>query len=61
MATRLAETDVVVVGMGAAGGVAVLPLVDAGLQVIGLEAGTHGGAEGESRGADDAGLRQLSD
>jgi gluconate 2-dehydrogenase alpha chain len=40
MATRLAETDVVVVGMGAAGGVAVLPLVDAGLQVIGLEAGT---------------------
>jgi len=40
MATRLPGTDVVVVGMGAAGGVAVLPLVDAGLEVIGLEAGT---------------------
>src|SRR5687768_18473964 len=40
MATRLAPTDVVVVGMGAAGGTAVLPLVDAGLKVIGLEAGT---------------------
>src|SRR5690606_8224837 len=40
MATRLPGTDGVVVGMGAAGGVAVLPLVDAGLEVIGLEAGT---------------------
>lgn len=40
MATNLPETDVVVVGMGAAGGVAVLPLTRAGLQVIGLEAGT---------------------
>ncbi|MEX2584206.1 MAG: GMC family oxidoreductase [Gemmatimonadota bacterium] len=40
MATRLPATDVVIVGMGAAGGVAALPLVDAGLEVIGLEAGT---------------------
>ncbi|MQA92568.1 MAG: hypothetical protein GEU90_20490 [Gemmatimonas sp.] len=40
MATRLPGTDVVVVGLGAAGGVAVLPLVDAGIEVIGLEAGT---------------------
>jgi gluconate 2-dehydrogenase alpha chain len=40
MARRLKDTDVVVVGLGAAGGVAVLPLVEAGLQVIGLEAGT---------------------
>jgi gluconate 2-dehydrogenase alpha chain len=40
MATRLRSTDVVVVGMGAAGGVAVLPLVEAGLEVVGLEAGT---------------------
>lgn len=40
MATELPETDVVVVGLGAAGGVAVLPLAWAGLQVIGLEAGT---------------------
>ena len=34
------EADVVVVGMGAAGGVAVLPLARAGLRVVGLEAGT---------------------
>lgn len=40
MATRLRNTDVVIVGMGAAGGVAALPLVEAGLEVIGLEAGT---------------------
>jgi gluconate 2-dehydrogenase alpha chain len=39
MATRLKDTDVVVVGLGAAGGVAVLPLTQAGLEVIGLEAG----------------------
>ncbi len=40
MAIRLKDTDVVVVGLGAAGGVAVLPLTQAGLDVIGLEAGT---------------------
>lgn len=40
MAIELPETDVVVVGLGAAGGVAVLPLTRAGLKVIGLEAGT---------------------
>lgn len=39
MATNLPGTDVVVIGLGAAGGVAVLPLVEAGLKVIGLEAG----------------------
>ena len=40
MATNLDEVDVVVVGLGAAGGVAVLPLTRAGLNVVGLEAGT---------------------
>jgi len=40
MATELPGTDVVVVGLGAAGGVAVLPLADAGVNVVGLEAGT---------------------
>jgi len=40
MATNLDEVDVVVVGPGAAGGVAVLPLTRAGLNVVGLEAGT---------------------
>jgi len=39
MATNLRKTDVVVVGLGAVGGVAVLPLARAGLEVIGLEAG----------------------
>ena len=39
MATRLKETDVVIIGLGAAGGVAALPLAEAGLDVIGLEAG----------------------
>jgi gluconate 2-dehydrogenase alpha chain len=40
MAIRLDDTDVVIVGMGAAGGVAALPLTEAGLDVVGLEAGT---------------------
>ena len=39
MTTNLKKTDVVIVGMGAAGGVAALPLARAGLDVIGLEAG----------------------
>ncbi len=39
MPNRLPKTDVVIVGMGAAGGVAALPLTNAGLKVIGLEAG----------------------
>ena len=40
MPTNLPGTDVVVIGLGAAGGVAVLPLAEAGLNVVGLEAGT---------------------
>jgi len=39
MERRLPATDVVVIGLGAAGGVAVLPLVEAGLRVTALEAG----------------------
>src|SRR6476660_4888436 len=39
MATRLKDTDVVIIGLGAAGGVAALPLAQAGIEVIGLEAG----------------------
>jgi gluconate 2-dehydrogenase alpha chain len=40
MAIELKKTDVAIVGLGAAGGVAALPLARAGLQVVGLEAGT---------------------
>jgi gluconate 2-dehydrogenase alpha chain len=40
MATSLSGTDVVIVGLGAAGGVAALPLARAGLDVIGIEAGS---------------------
>jgi gluconate 2-dehydrogenase alpha chain len=40
VATELKKTDVVIVGLGAAGGVAVLPMAQAGLDVVALEAGT---------------------
>jgi gluconate 2-dehydrogenase alpha chain len=40
MTVRLDKTDVVVIGLGGAGGVAVEPLTAAGLDVVGLEAGT---------------------
>src|SRR4051794_20951236 len=40
MATKLKETDVVIIGLGAARRVAALPLAEAGLEVIGLEAGS---------------------
>ena len=39
MPRQLPDADVVIVGAGAAGGVAALPLARAGLRVIGLEAG----------------------
>ena len=40
MAISLKPVDVAVIGLGAAGGVAVLPLTQAGLKVAGIEAGT---------------------
>src|SRR5947208_10252446 len=40
MATTLPKTGVVIVGVGAAGGVAALPLAEAGIDVVGLEAGS---------------------
>jgi gluconate 2-dehydrogenase alpha chain len=40
MAANLKPVDVAVIGLGAAGGVAVLPLARAGLKVAGIEAGT---------------------
>ena len=41
MAVRLPRTEVVVIGLGGAGGVAVEPLTAAGRNVIALEAGTR--------------------
>src|SRR5581483_11372111 len=40
MAIQLKPVDVAVVGLGAAGGVAVLPLCRAGMKVAGIEAGS---------------------
>src|SRR5262245_47529199 len=40
MATALKKTNVVIVGLGAAGGIACLPIAQSGLEVIGLEAGS---------------------
>ena len=39
MATELPKTGVVIIGLGATGGVAALPLAQAGIDVVGLEAG----------------------
>lgn len=39
MVVELPKTDVVIIGLGAVGGVAALPLTEAGLTVVGLEAG----------------------
>ena len=39
MAQKLTEADVVVVGLGAAGGTAVWPLAQSGMRVVGIEAG----------------------
>jgi gluconate 2-dehydrogenase alpha chain len=40
MATRLRDTEVVIIGLGAAGGVAALPIAQAGIDIVSLEAGT---------------------
>jgi gluconate 2-dehydrogenase alpha chain len=40
MATELRATGVVIIGLGATGGVAAWPLAQAGIDVVGLEAGT---------------------
>jgi gluconate 2-dehydrogenase alpha chain len=40
VAINLTKTDVIIAGLGAAGGVAALPLAQAGLRVVGLEAGS---------------------
>src|SRR5712691_6633708 len=39
MAEQLKKTDVVIIGLGAAGGIAAYVLTQAGLSVVGLEAG----------------------
>jgi gluconate 2-dehydrogenase alpha chain len=39
MATTLKKTNVVIVGLGAAGGVACFPLAQAGIDIVGLDAG----------------------
>src|ERR1700680_4937466 len=39
MAEQLKKTDVVIIGLGAAGGIAAYVLTKAGLNVVGLEAG----------------------
>src|SRR5260370_33677128 len=44
MAINLKRTNVVIIGAGAAGGVAALPLAQAGIEVIALEAGGWVGA-----------------
>jgi len=40
MAIQLKSVDVVTIGLGGAGGVAVLPLAQVGLKIAGIEAGT---------------------
>jgi len=40
MPIDLKKTDVAIIGLGAAGGVAALPLTRAGLDVVGIEAGS---------------------
>ena len=40
MAIKLKPVDVAAIGLGGAGGVAVLPLAKAGLKIAGIEAGT---------------------
>lgn len=39
MTSELRKTDIVIIGLGAAGGMAVLPLTQAGFEVVGIEAG----------------------
>ncbi len=53
MAITLKPVDVAVIGLGAAGGVAVLPLARAGLEVAGLEAGTWMDPHRDYRHADE--------
>ncbi|MDG2315885.1 MAG: GMC family oxidoreductase [Gammaproteobacteria bacterium] len=40
MTVRLNKTDVVLIGLGGVGGLAVLPITESGLEVVALEAGT---------------------